>query len=162
MGVDVNPLLFLPSVPFPSPVIAPPTFHPLHSLLLFPSPRKFSKEAVVCFPHCSEKMAARCKSWRGPNTPGPHDLGWLGSRVVSVLDSGAEGPGFKSQPRCLRQAAHTRCESVHQAAKLVATLLRIAGVTAGRAKSNGSRVYDSRHLQADCQEPGSAPEPYAR
>jgi len=27
--------------------------------------------------------------------------GWLGSRVVSVLDSGAEGPEFKSQPqRC--------------------------------------------------------------
>jgi len=24
------------------------------------------------------------------------------------------------------------------------------------------RVYDSRHLQANCQEPGSAPEPYAR
>jgi len=23
-------------------------------------------------------------------------------------------------------------------------------------------VYDSRHLQADCQEPGSAPEPYVR
>ena len=23
------------------------------------------------------------------------------------------------------------------------------------------RVYDSRHVQADCQEPGSAPEPYA-
>jgi len=23
-------------------------------------------------------------------------LGWLGSRVVNVLDSGAEGPGFKS------------------------------------------------------------------
>ena len=23
------------------------------------------------------------------------------------------------------------------------------------------RVYDSRHLQADCQEPASAPEPYA-
>jgi len=22
------------------------------------------------------------------------------------------------------------------------------------------RVYDSRHLQADCQEPGSVPEPY--
>ena len=22
------------------------------------------------------------------------------------------------------------------------------------------RVYDSHHLQADCQEPGSAPEPY--
>jgi len=24
------------------------------------------------------------------------------------------------------------------------------------------RVYDSRRLQADCQEPGSTPEPYAR
>jgi len=24
--------------------------------------------------------------------------GWLDSRVVSVLDSGTEGPGFKSQP----------------------------------------------------------------
>ena len=23
------------------------------------------------------------------------------------------------------------------------------------------RVYDSHHLQADCQKPGSAPEPYA-
>jgi len=29
-------------------------------------------------------------------------LGWLGSRVVGVLDSGAEGPGFKSQPRRCR------------------------------------------------------------
>jgi len=29
-------------------------------------------------------------------------LTWLGSRVVSVLDSGAEGPGFKSQPRRCR------------------------------------------------------------
>ena len=28
--------------------------------------------------------------------------GQLGSRVVSVLDSVAEGPGFKSQPRCCR------------------------------------------------------------
>ena len=28
--------------------------------------------------------------------------GWLGSRVVSVLDSGTDGPGFKSQSRrCL-------------------------------------------------------------
>ena len=28
--------------------------------------------------------------------------GWLGSRLVSVLDSGAERPGFKSQPRRCR------------------------------------------------------------
>jgi len=30
-------------------------------------------------------------------SPCPMDEGWLGSRVVSMLDSGAEGPGFKSQ-----------------------------------------------------------------
>jgi len=86
--------------------------------------------------------------------------------MVSVLDSGAEGPGLKSQPRrCLRRTVHTHRASVHQTAKLVAALLRVAGVTAGLAKSNGSsyrRVYDSRLLQADCQEPGSAPEPYVR
>jgi len=29
-------------------------------------------------------------------------LGWLGSRVVSVLDSGAEGPEFKLQLRRCR------------------------------------------------------------
>jgi len=68
--------------------------------------------------------------------------------VVSVLDSGAEGPGFKSQPRycpnagrpgnSLGQTVHTHCASVHQAAKLVAALLRAVGVTAGLAESNGS------------------------
>ena len=29
-------------------------------------------------------------------------VGWLGSRVVSVLDSGAVEPGLKSQPRRCR------------------------------------------------------------
>jgi len=62
----------------------------------------------------------------------------------------------------LRQTVHTHRASVHQAAKLVAAFLRVAGVTAGLAESNSSRVYDSRHLQADCQELGSAPEHYAR
>jgi len=64
----------------------------------------------------------------------------------------------------LRQTVHTHRASVYQAAKLVAALLRVARVTAGLAESNGSLPpgYDSRHLQADCQEPGSAPEPYAR
>jgi len=48
--------------------------------------------------------------------------------------------------------------------KLVAALLKVAGVTAGLAKVMAAYclVYDSRHLQADYQEPGSAPEPYAR
>ena len=38
----------------------------------------------------------------------------------------------------LRQTVHPHCASVHQAAKLVAALLRVAGVTAGLAESNGS------------------------
>ena len=38
----------------------------------------------------------------------------------------------------LRQTAHIHRASVHQAAKLVAALLRVAGVTAGLAESNGS------------------------
>ena len=50
-----------------------------------------------------------------------NSLRWLGSRVVSMLDSGAEGRGFKSQPR--------RCW---------VTVLRVSGVTAGLAESNGS------------------------
>jgi len=45
-------------------------------------------------------------------------------------------------------------------------VLRVVRVTVGLVESNGSLtpgwVYDSRHLQADCQELGSAPEPYAR
>ena len=50
-----------------------------------------------------------------------------------MLDSGSEGPG-----NSLRQTVHTHCASVHQTAKLVAALLRVAGVTAGLAESNGS------------------------
>ena len=92
--------------------------------------------------------------------------------MVSVLDSGAAG--FKSQSRRCRVAVlgktvHTHCASVHQEAKLVAALLRVAGVTgvtAGLREVMAAyrRVYDSGHLQAepDCQEPGSAPGPYAR
>jgi len=64
----------------------------------------------------------------------------------------------------LRQTVHIYRASVHQAAKLVAVLLRVASVTASLAEVMAAyrRVYDSRHLQADCEEPGSAPEPYAR
>ena len=58
-----------------------------------------------------------------------------------MLDSSAEGPGFKSQPlsgNSFKQTVHIHRASVHQAAKLVAALLRVAGVTAGLAESNGS------------------------
>ena len=84
-----------------------------------------------------------------------------------MLDSGAEGLDSNrsrdAAGNSLRQTVHIHCASVHQAAKLVAALLRVAGVTAGLKVMAAYRpVYDSRHLQADCQEPGSAAEPYAR
>ena len=77
--------------------------------------------------------------------------------MVSVLDATLSG-------NSLRQTVLTHCAYVHQAAKLVAALLRVAGVMQARRKVMAAyrRVYDSRHLQADCQKPGSAPEPYAR
>jgi len=62
--------------------------------------------------------------------------------MVSVLDSGAVGPGFKSQ---LSLSGNSRIGklfrpivTVPQAAKLVAALLRVARVTTGLAESNDS------------------------
>ena len=60
----------------------------------------------------------------------------------------------------LRQTVHTHCASVHEAARLVAALLRVSRVTVGLAAYHW--VYDSLHLQGDCQEAGSAPELHAR
>jgi len=70
-------------------------------------------------------------------------VGWLSSRVVSVLDSGAEGPVFKSQPRHSRVTVlgklftsivplFTKQQNLEQPS------LRVAWVTAGLAESNGS------------------------
>jgi len=65
---------------------------------------------------------------------------WLGSRVVSVLDSSAVGPiaAATLSGSSIRQTVHTHRASVHQAAKLVAALLRVAEVTAGLVESNHS------------------------
>ena len=65
----------------------------------------------------------------------------------------------------LRQTVRIHCASVHQAEKLVAALLRFTGVIAGLAESNGQPTTGfMAHVACrhDCQEPGSAPEPYAR
>jgi len=62
--------------------------------------------------------------------------------VVSVLDSAQKAwvqiAVATLSGNSLRQTAYTHCASVHQAAKLVAALLRVARVTAGLAGSNGS------------------------
>ena len=58
---------------------------------------------------------------------------WLRHRRAWVQIAAATLSG-----NSLRQTVHTHCASVHQAAKLVAALLRVARVTAGVAESNGS------------------------
>jgi len=57
----------------------------------------------------------------------------LRRRSVRVQTAGATLSG-----NSLRQTVHTHRASVHQAAKLVAALLRVAGITAGLAESSGS------------------------
>ena len=86
-----------------------------------------------------------------------------------MLDSGAEGPGFKSQSRRCRLTVLGKLfipimSLFTKQQKIGSSPRKVAGITAGPAESNGSLPpgYDSRHLQADCQEPGSAPEPHAR
>ena len=63
--------------------------------------------------------------------------------MVSVLDSGAEGPGFQSQPRrchvtVLGKLFTPIVSLFTKQKKLVAALLRVAGVATGLAESNGS------------------------
>ena len=58
------------------------------------------------------------------------------------MNSGAEEPGFKSQPRRCRVTVlgkqFTPIVPLLPSSKIVAALLRVAGVTAGLAESNGS------------------------
>ena len=65
-------------------------------------------------------------------------------QVFSVLDSCRRRRAWVQiavatlSSNSLRQTVHTHCASVHEAAKLVAALLRVVGVTAGLVESNGS------------------------
>jgi len=74
------------------------------------------------------------------------NVGSLGSRVVRVLDSWSlvrrrvwvKIAAATLSGNSLRQTVHTHRASVHQAAKLIAALLKVTGITAGLADSNGS------------------------
>ena len=56
-------------------------------------------------------------------------MGWLGSQVVSVLawDLWVQIAAATLSGNSLRQTVCTNCASVHQAAKLLAALIRVAG-----------------------------------
>ena len=64
---------------------------------------------------------------------------------LACLTQAQNGPGSNRSRdaqtlsgNSIRQTVHTHRASVHRAAKLVAALLKVAGVTAGLAESNGS------------------------
>jgi len=95
--------------------------------------------------------------------------GWLGSRVVSVLDSGPVGHGFKLQPRHCRVTVlgklFTPIVPLFKSSDIGSSPLKGCEDNCGawrKVMAPYRRVYDSRHLQADCQEPESALEPYSR
>jgi len=80
---------------------------------------------------------------------------WLGSRVVSMhaglrrWRARVQTAATTLSGNSLRQTVHTHCASVHQAAKLVAVLLRVVGVTVGLAKSTaGFMTYVTCRLTA--------------
>ena len=65
--------------------------------------------------------------------------GWLGSRVVSVLYTGTVGSGFKSQPRRCRVTVLGKLFTpIVPLFTKQQKLVRVAGITAGLAESNGS------------------------
>jgi len=64
----------------------------LHEASVLPRAPRRGKRRQQILVRSSERSLFSCRLYRG----------WLGSRVVSVLDSGTVGPGFKSQPRCCR------------------------------------------------------------
>jgi len=74
---------------------------------------------------------------KNPQVKGDSVAEWL-----ACWTQAQKGPGSNRSTtlsgNSLRQTVHTRRATVHQAAKLVAALLRVAGVTAGLAESNGS------------------------
>ena len=75
-------------------------------------------------------------------------------------DAGAVTASVPALPRRVRPYRTPRAPVVAIATPPITTGSSIYAWR--RVRAAYRRVYDSRHLQADSQEPGSAPEPYAR
>ena len=78
------------------------------------------------------------KGWEGNSPPKVKVVGTADRYAGCPICPTARQTVATLSGNSLRQTVHTHCASVHQAAKLAAALLRVAGVTAGLAESNGS------------------------
>ena len=68
-----------------------------------------------------------------------HSKGGSVAEWLACWTQAQKGPGSnRSRDAVLGKTVHAHCASVHHAAKLVAALLRVAGLTAGLAESNGN------------------------
>ena len=116
------------------------SYKPLVSRAVIPKKRKknnnFAKYPMICLRYAMHlksrhflMVAVDAQNLKSSCTL---STGWLGGRVVSVLNSGAEGPGVQIavatlSGNSLRQTVRSHCASAHQAGKLVAALLKVAG-----------------------------------
>ena len=117
------------------PVASRPPPSELHCLPTTPSPSCVYRSRVIS--HWQSTSACSTVV----TYPRYHD-GWV-AEWLACWTQAQKGPQVQIAAatlsgNSLRQTVHTHRASVHQAAKLVAALLRVAGVTAGLAESNGS------------------------
>jgi len=103
--------------------------------------RVYTSTTAAEFSHNRQKNAicpvASAESRRRLRSASSADLIVPATRSTT-MGAGRCCPNAGRPGNSLGQTVHTHCASVHQAAKLVAALLRAAGVTAGLAESNGS------------------------
>jgi len=99
----------------------PVVIHPISPKLLFVAAAPMQPRVRLL---CSLVMGGSVAEWLVCWTRTQKGLGSVAATTLSG--------------NSLKQAVHTHRASVHQAAKLVAALLRVAGVTVGLAQSNGS------------------------
>jgi len=99
----------------------------------------------ICWAICKSALSSRQLTM-----PAPHQSGRMPFLPPNQQRQTTEG--IRQSCNSPRQTVHTHRASVYKAAKLAVAL----------KGCEGNCGPDSRYLQADCQEPGSAPEPYNR
>ena len=103
---------------------------------------------IVCRsgPHCGSLQRSPCPLYLGGLFLGGSVAEWSACWTQAQKPARVQITVATLSSNSLRQTVHTHCASVHQAAKLVAALLRVAGVTAGLAGSNGSLPPGLSHI----------------
>ena len=92
----------------------------------------------LCLGFRVTELAVRVEFGSSPGAEGGSVAEWLACWTREQYRAWIQIAVATLSGSSLRQIVHTHRASVHQAAKFVAALLRVARVTAGLAESNGS------------------------